>query len=549
MLDNIGCWNVRGLNQSSKQKEVRNFISVNNLGLMAVFESQISKVNLNKVCEKVFGRWKWISNSSVCRGTTRIIIGWNPNVFDVNMMDMNDQVMHCKIISSEGKEEFFGSFLYAANKHIDRRKLWDSLKTQNIVVDKKPWFLMGDFNVTLNLNESSFGPSKMTTGMVEFNECIDSIEVQDLSKSGLNYTWNQKPKTNDGIFKKLDRVMCNSGFIDGYPNSCACFLTYRISDHSQVLLKFPGKRKFKIKPFKFSNFLTLKPDLKNIVEREWKREVSGFSMYKLARRLTYLKKPLRKLLKESGSISEKIEILRKELDRVQFEIDKDHNNNDLKIEEEVYLQDLNEAYMEEEVFLKQKSKITWLKEGDSNSKYFHRVVKGRINRNRIETIMNKDGKWIEGEEMGNEFVNYFKDFLGKETSCSEINHAEDLFVKKLDLLHSTEMVKDVSNEEIKSALFDIEDDKSPGPDGFSAKFFKAMWEIIGDDVCKAIKEFFKNGVLLKEINATVIALIPKIGTPGKVSDFRPISCCSVIYKCISKIIVGRIRNHLGSIVS
>ncbi|CAH1428815.1 unnamed protein product [Lactuca virosa] len=111
------------------------------------------------------------------------------------------------------------------------------------------------------------------------------------------------------------------------------------------------------------------------------------------------------------------------------------------------------------------------------------------------------------------------------------------------------MVRDVSYEEIKIALFDIEDDKAPGPDGYSAKFFKVAWEIVGDDFRKAVKEFFCKKKILKEINATAIALVPKVQTPGKVSDYRPIACCNVVYKCISKIIVNRIRDLLGILVS
>nr|GEY09617.1 RNA-directed DNA polymerase, eukaryota, reverse transcriptase zinc-binding domain protein [Tanacetum cinerariifolium] len=65
---------------------------------------------------------------------------------------------------------------------------------------------------------------------------------------------------------------------------------------------------------------------------------------------------------------------------------------------------------------------------------------------------------------------------------------------------------------------------------------------------KVLKEFFAKGKLLGELNATLITLVPKISTPNKVSDFRPIACYNVTYKCISKIITNRIKNVLDSIV-
>nr|GEV20431.1 hypothetical protein [Tanacetum cinerariifolium] len=72
---------------------------------------------------------------------------------------------------------------------------------------------------------------------------------------------------------------------------------------------------------------------------------------------------------------------------------------------------------------------------------------------------------------------------------------------------------------------------------------------IGDDVTKAVGEFFTNGTMLKELNHAIIALVPKVSTPSKVNDYRPISCCNVLYKCVSKIIANRIKGFLELIVS
>lgn len=57
----------------------------------------------------------------------------------------------------------------------------------------------------------------------------------------------------------------------------------------------------------------------------------------------------------------------------------------------------------------------------------------------------------------------------------------------------------------------------------------------------AIREFFVTGKLLGELNSSIISLIPKVSSPTKVTDYRPISCCKVIYKCISKILSDRLK--------
>ena len=64
----------------------------------------------------------------------------------------------------------------------------------------------------------------------------------------------------------------------------------------------------------------------------------------------------------------------------------------------------------------------------------------------------------------------------------------------------------ITHEEIEKAMFSIDDSKASGPDGFSSRFFKAAWSIIGSDVSEAVVSFFSSGSLLREINCTIIAV-------------------------------------------
>ncbi|KAL0293020.1 UNVERIFIED_CONTAM: hypothetical protein Sangu_3246300, partial [Sesamum angustifolium] len=66
---------------------------------------------------------------------------------------------------------------------------------------------------------------------------------------------------------------------------------------------------------------------------------------------------------------------------------------------------------------------------------------------------------------------------------------------------------------------------------------------------EAVGEFFRTGKLLKQINNTLLALIPKVNMPTYVSDYRPISCCNVLYKAITKIMVKRIQRVLPLLIN
>lgn len=103
--------------------------------------------------------------------------------------------------------------------------------------------------------------------------------------------------------------------------------------------------------------------------------------------------------------------------------------------------------------------------------------------------------------------------------------------------------------EIEAALKGMGPTKAPGPDGFSPIFFQKYWGVVGDDVVSTCLGFLNGSAGLKELNHTLIALIPKVNNPKKVSEFRPISLCNVLYKLISKTLANRLKKVLPSVIS
>ncbi|KAJ9536741.1 hypothetical protein OSB04_un000126 [Centaurea solstitialis] len=125
----------------------------------------------------------------------------------------------------------------------------------------------------------------------------------------------------------------------------------------------------------------------------------------------------------------------------------------------------------------------------------------------------------------------------------------DFFLNQVSFPDSLHMIRPIADEEIRHAMFHIGNDKAPGSDSFTSKFFKAAWDIVCSDVLLAIHNFFYRGHLPKELNHTLLCLLPKTPNASSVSEFRPIACCSVLYKCISKVIVYRMKPYLDGIIS
>lgn len=250
----FGCWNIRGLNRPLKQKEVRQVVSDNKLSLCAILESHVDVSSLFKVCKGVFSNWDWTSNAVKCDKGTRIILGWDPTTFEVMVIDQTDQVMHVQAMFKSDMGRMLCSIVYADKYYIHRRVLWGNLIMHKVFVKDKPWVVMGDCNCALFLEDSSMGSSSTNVGMRDFKACVEKCKIMDVNRTGLHYTWTQKPKKGVGILKKIDRVMSNVEFMATHPNTTTVFQPYRISDHAPCILKFAAMRRVKPKAFKFAKF-------------------------------------------------------------------------------------------------------------------------------------------------------------------------------------------------------------------------------------------------------------------------------------------------------
>ena len=286
--------------------------------------------------------------------------------------------------------------------------------------------------------------------------------------------------------------------------------------------------------------------LSNLHEHKNKKD----PMYRLTRKLRSVKNCLKAFnFHVFANVQEKVVEARGTLYHAQADLLSNPNDSGLVRNEKICLKNFHELVRAEEEFLKQKSRIQWLKLGDQNSNFFHKVVKARNSRNSIKSITLENGCRIENPaSIRQEFVNHFQSVFGSNMQDStSVEYNMDGLVwssEHLDILNNR-----ITHEEIKRSIFSIDNTKAPGPDGFSSLFFKRAWSVVGSEVCEAVADFFSSGCLLREINCTIIALVPKVPNPSSMHDYRPISCCNTIYKCISKIIAARIKRCLPHIIS
>lgn len=156
--------------------------------------------------------------------------------------------------------------------------------------------------------------------------------------------------------------------------------------------------------------------------------------------------------------------------------------------------------------LVQQSKATWLRLGDSNTKYFHSVLKQKRLKQIITQLQDENMQvHTQSEQIAGIFVRYFSNLL-REKGDGGRQKADEIFLKgghTLTVQQQMSLLEPVTTKEVKEAVFSIKITKSAGPDGYSSGFFRDAWNIVGKDITCAVMNFMKNGKILGEINTTV----------------------------------------------
>ncbi|GKB83472.1 RNA-directed DNA polymerase, eukaryota, reverse transcriptase zinc-binding domain protein [Tanacetum coccineum] len=209
--------------------------------------------------------------------------------------------------------------------------------------------MMGDFNVTMKVEEHSAGGSQVTSDMQDLIDCANEIEMEDINSTGLFFTWIKSPsKPETSVMKKLDRMLVNASFMSTFNEAYGHFLPFLTSDHSDVMLILPKSLVKKRRSFRFSNYIVDKDEFLPIVDKEWKQEIVGHIMFKVVKKLKAIKYPMRKLNWKNGDLCERVESCRERLKAIQRDMVQNPHNNSIKAKEAKCLVDYLEALNDEE---------------------------------------------------------------------------------------------------------------------------------------------------------------------------------------------------------
>lgn len=373
--------------------------------------------------------------------------------------------------------------------------------------------------------------------------------------SGNKFTWSNNRRGAGYIVARLDRALCNHQWHSSATDPLLSQLPKLSSDHCPLLLSHNLHLLHVNTPFKFDAMWIQHPDFLKIVEDNWNSGITGSSQFILAQNLKNMKQVLKAWNRNVfGDINLKVQAVGKNIQLCQDLLDAGPSDS--------LFQDLSDAkslhnwLQTKESHRRQKSRIRWLNEDDSNAAFFHAYTKSRGAVNRIDKIL-FEGNWVvDPKEIQNLAVDHLSSMAqsnrpagAHSTTPAPADSLFDINSIKVstDKNFNLSIIPDV--QQIKTAVFAQKKDSSPGPDGFSGAFFTATWSITGYSVVTAVCHFFSSGKLYKVSNTYFLTLIPKIQSPSSFSDFRPISLLNFSYKILAKILASRLSQIIPSLIS
>ncbi|RVX07360.1 Transposon TX1 uncharacterized 149 kDa protein [Vitis vinifera] len=454
-------WNVRGANDSSKRKIIKNYIRNQRVDLMCIQETKIQEMSEGIVRSLGSGRfldWRALNAEGAAGG---ILICWDKRVLEI--LDWE-----------EGMWEELGAI----------RGLWDD-----------PGVSVGILTSLLFQHERS-SQRRISSAMRRFAKSVDDLELVDLPLQGGEFTWSGG--LNNQAWARLDRFLVSPSWLDQFSGVTQGRLSRPTSDHFPIVTWWQGI------------------------------EVRGSASYRLAVKMKEIKKKLNMWNKE---VFGRLETNKASaLHQIDF-WDRVESERVLSMEEAELKKEAKDSFKKwvllEEAHWRQHSREIWLKDRDKNTGFFHRMASAHRRHNAMDRIK-VNGEWLVEEQEA--------DIGSIPVGCISLQEAKSLETP-------------FAENEIHSALMEMNGDKAPGPDGFTVAFWQDAWDFAKEEIMEMFKEFHEHSSFVKSLNNTFLVLIPKKSGAENLGDFRPISLVGGLYKLLAKVLTNRLKKVIGKVVS
>lgn len=548
----VGSINVRGLGSKRKQYQLSRLFMETDLDIIAVQETKVeSEEGTDRMVDAFRPRYYVCVSHSVGKaGGCALFIRSALNVVIENVVcDVNGRQIVCDFVN--GAVKWRAICVYAPNKVCERKVFFEGLKSQfncqsNIL-------LMGDFNCVCYAEDRVLSPT-VHDASAQF--LATSISEGNLVDVGYVMGYGATPKFTHfqgASHARLDRIYMTADLIticSSYEVKSVCF-----SDHCLVMLALgPRKPKFNWALWKLnSKLLNDEPfvkkvnhNIQNLLERDCKSIAEAWECFKQETKLMAMER--------SCTLRREEKRKEKELQcQLDFYLTMESSCPGIFAkgikEVKVQLESVDQEKYRGAV-IRARAERLWC--GENPTKRALSDEKSYASRNEIRAITYRNEIVRENEYIQRAFHEHYSELLGSERELAE--GFENHFLKllpKLDDDVRLNLEQPITVAEIEHAINELAVDKSPGPDGLGAAFYKAFKKDMAIILHELINEAYEKQVLPPSFHESHVVLIPKSDDPQtllSVRAYRPISLTNTDYKIYTKVLGRRLQSVIQKLV-
>ena len=560
-------YNCNGLNDIDKRRDVFNVLRDKQCNIYFLQETHLREMDL------AYHRASWgldiyLAGHETNRGGCAILMN---NNFDYKVTkvesDPNGQYIFLNLETMNKK--FLLANVYGPSAG-DNPDFFETIRDKLEPTDEELLIMAGDWNCVLDLDldrKNYVSDNNRPRTRLSIRNLMNQHDLFDVFRevngNKRSYTWR---RFNSLKQARLDYFLISEQLIHE-TKSVVINSSYR-SDHSPVILNI-NKTSFKHDRtfWKFNNSLLYDKDyvteIKSLINRikgQYCSRVYNLDnidiipndeiSFTISDRL-FLETLLLEIRGKSIAFAtnkkrkenEKELDLNNRIDRLERNVN-EHNIDDLETLK-LELQEIRNKKMQGITI---RSKVRWIAEGEKVSKYFCNMESRKFTDKSLPIIEKENGTILTSQKDIREEVKLFYKNLYKKRE-DDNSRIEDFECPKLTDEEKVSLESVITWNEMITSLKSMKPNKSPGPDGFTAEFFKFFINDIGHFLLRSFNEGFDYGEMSVSLRQGSITLIPKENKSKRfVKNLRPISLLSVAYKIVSGCISNRLKEVLPNII-
>ncbi|RVW43483.1 hypothetical protein CK203_095333 [Vitis vinifera] len=485
-------WNVRGVNDRLKRKIIKSVIRSQKVDLFCLQETKVQVMSDEMVRSLGTGRyldWKMLNAKGTAGG---VIICWDKRSLEILGVEEGQFSISCRFRNEGDGAIWVFTGVYGPFSREDREGFMGELGAIRGLWEE-PWCLGGDFNITLYIDDRN-RTGRITSAMRRFAQIIDELGLVDIPLQGGSFTWSGG--LNNQTRARLDRFLATPCWLDQFSRVLNRRLPRPTSDHFPILLEGGGVRRGP-SPFKFENMWLKAEGFQELIKGWW----HGIEVGEKQSRCSSASGVLG-FCEEVRSLTE-VELNQKKEAKESYE----------------------KWVSMEEVHWRQLSRELWLREGDRNTGFFHRMANAHRRINVMSKIMINGVSFTEDQDMREGIANAYQQLLSENPGW------------KADI--GGLLMNQISPSE----------SGCPGPGRIYISFLANSWENCQGGSAGLFKEFHDQNSFIKSLNHTFLVLIPKKGGVEELGDYRPINLLGGLYKLLAKVLANRIKKVIGKVIS